>query len=544
MGRTDLKCLYIGEKPRLYLGILEVINTFGFNLRVKKINSHRKDIINALSSSDQGVGIVFISDQASFPLSKLSDLIWQFSPDTIVVILTDKIPSVSFNKPLNNIVFSRLNVTKVNRDSQLFLGSLIHISQLRRDFRKCKRLLGVSEKRCQWLVDTSKEAIAYVSRDMHLYSNTVYADLFGVETLNGLHTVSLQDLIVEDEYSLFKDFVEAQFGLSQSLLLSMKKSNGEQFRARVIAVPSVFKGKKCTQLWVKNTSDRNDSHEENKKYSIHKMESLMNQQKLKRQAVYSKNDENEEIVKEVTTSLEVLKGVIRRKEVTITAKKLVDLKAKKSTELKSRTNYLLSLKSPVSLKNGIEKLLFYPASDQNNYEQSIFWDKVKYVRLLQFLRNKNIKNQRFIIRLSANSACDKNFSSWLISNLKKNSSNTSNLTFLFPVGLDKDQRVRALSFIKRLRCLNCEIALEGFSVSPESLTMLRKATPDMVYLSDAWVKSIEGNDSLEKALASFVRQIESRGIKVIAPCGQSESIKRLFILSGASFCQEKVSNTG
>jgi len=88
--------------------------------------------------------------------------------------------------------------------------------------------------------------------------------------------------------------------------------------------------------------------------------------------------------------------------------------------------------------------------------------------------------------------------------------------------------------------ISANLGLDEFSLTKDSIAMLRQAKPDYVRLSPSWIKSIEGNESREIALASFIRQVESKKIKVIAPCGVSESIRRLFTLSGVSFCQEIV----
>jgi EAL domain-containing protein (putative c-di-GMP-specific phosphodiesterase class I) len=74
--------------------------------------------------------------------------------------------------------------------------------------------------------------------------------------------------------------------------------------------------------------------------------------------------------------------------------------------------------------------------------------------------------------------------------------------------------------------------------------MLKHIKPDYVRLSLHWVKQIEGNTKREIALASLIRQLEAKGIKVIAPCGFSMEMRKLFALSGASFCQERIIKNG
>lgn len=526
----DLQCLFIGRKPLLYRGLLKIINEFDCNLRVKKVGEQKQEIINVLKNSKGSIGIVFISDQTSLPLYTLSDLIWQYSPETIVIILTKKVPSVFFKNPLNSIVLARLNIKEISHESQLFLGSLLQITQLKKGFRQCKRLLGVSEKRCQWLVDSSSEAIAYISRDLHLYANSTYLELFEVDSIQQLRSLAVQELFGKDEYILFKHLNNNQNNLPKSLLTTMKKCNGATIRARVMTIPSVLKGELCFQLWVRPLEDYVNSKDNVDESSIRKMESLMIQQERKRQTP----NEVKENSNNRTTSLDVLKGVIKRKEVKLSAQKLVSMQIH-GVDI---DHYIISLKTPVSLKKGIEKLLFYPVTEQSSIVQTVFWDKVKLVRLLQFLSTRKRLNKSLIIRLNTVSLSNKAFVRWFVSSFEKIVGVVPNVIFMLSIiPTNKNQSPK---FISELRELNSKVCLDDFSVTKDSVAMLRQAKPDYIRLSSTWVNSIEGNESREIALASFIRQVESKRIKVIAPCGVSKSIRRLLILTGVSFCQEIV----
>ena len=127
----------------------------------------------------------------------------------------------------------------------------------------------------------------------------------------------------------------------------------------------------------------------------------------------------------------------------------------------------------------------------------------------------------------------------LIPNIKKLGKNASHLIFLIPCQPDSQERRLSFRLIKQLKLCGCKIALDEFRVSREHLTALKYIKPEYVRLSLPWVRQIEGTEQHEVSLGSLVRQLELRKIKVIAPCGFSRDMKKLFALSGASFCQEK-----
>lgn len=549
MGKIDLQCLLIGEKPKLYASLLDSLKELDLNLQVKQVNTDKNKLKLALKKI-RGAGLVFISDEVPFSLVELSDLIWQYSSDVIVVILTEKTASTSFKKPFNNTHFTRLHFKKGSKETRLFLDHQIQTVQLKQDFRRCKRLLGVSEKRCQWLVDSSKEAVAYISRDMHLYANKVYLKLFNIESIQDLHSTPVKEFLVENEVDLFKSFINNQLKkhkLSRTLVLSMRKRNGEVFRASIVAIPSVFKGKKCIQLWIHPLKKHQNKNEESDKTTAELMNEIMSPNNVVQQEKNPfdvlKTKKKQKNKRAVTPAM-VLKGIVKRKEISISAKKLVAMKKNEGNYDLDKGHHMLSLKVPVVQKKGIDDLLFDSATTESQTKQAIFWDKVKLTRLLQIIIQKKARNINLLVRISDVSASHKEFAEWLLPGLKTLGVRTSNITILFPSQLNEKQRKQAASFIKKLRLHNCKIALDDFSASKQSLSMLKHVSPDYVRLSLPWVKMIEGNNSREIALGSLIRQLEARQIRVIAPCGFSLDMRKLFSLSGASFCQESATKSG
>jgi len=526
MGKKDLQCLFIGEQSKIYDDLLIALKGFSLNIQAKLVNADKKSVVRGLKKL-QVASLVFISDKVDFSVETLSDLVWQYAPDTIVVIVTTKTISTPLKKPFNNTQFSKLHFKKGSDATNLHLQYLIEAVQIKWDFRRCKRLLGVSEKRCQWLVDSSNEAIAFISRDLHLYANTSYLGLFDINSIHELPAIAVSDLIVDDEYELFKSFVKKQtlrHNMNRSSLLSLRKTNGTVFRANIHIIPSVFKGNKCLQLWVHPLNQFEMNRIEDEKLT---------------QNIIEQTNTNKVFKDKKITPASILRGIIKRKEATISAQKLVDMKPNENKYKRTSTHYLLSLKVPVAQRAGIDDLLFESGGIDLEEKRQIFWDKVKITRLLQILINKKSLDVNLFIRLSEASLTDVSFAEWVLPGLNKIGDKTSHLIFLLPAELSQNQAPVFIKFVKALRQLNCKIALDDFSVSTRSLGLLKHIRPEYVRLSLAWVKQIEGNDERELALGSFIRQIEAKNIKVIAPCAFSADMRKLFALSGVSFCQER-----
>jgi PAS domain-containing protein len=535
MGKNDLQCLFIGEQSKVYNDLLIALKSFGLNLQVKLVDTDKKSVARGLKKL-KVASLVFISDEVSFSVETLSDLVWRYASDTIVVIITEKTISTSLKKPFNNTQFSKLHFDKASDITNLQLQYLIEAVQIKWDFRRCKRLLGISEKRCQWLMDSSTEAIAFISRDLHLYANTSYLGLFNINSIHELPALSVSELIVDDEYKIFKSFVKKQIlrhDMNRSLVLSLRKTNGRIFRANIHVIPSVFKGNKCMQLWVRPLN----------KFELNQMEAGQIEEEKSHAIPFERVNTDKILNKTKATPASILRGIIKRKEATISAQKLVDMKPNENRHQKGVFNHMLSLKVPVAQRAGIDDLLFESGGIGLDESRQIFWDKVKLTRLLQILIKKKNVDMNLFVRLTEASLLNESFAEWFLPGLKRIGDKASRLTFLLPSELSQNNARQFISFVEALRKSNCKIALDDFTVSERSLRLLKHVRPEYVRLSLAWVKQIEGNSERELALGSFIRQIEAKNVKIIAPCSFSADMRKLFALSGVSFCQERTLKT-
>jgi len=568
----DIQCLFIGQQSKLYSSLVRSLCQFDLNVRVKLVDAEKDRVLYALKKL-KGAGLVFISDDVQFSLEVLSDLIWQYAPDAVAVVLTTdqsnsdngdntaktakSTNAISSDKAINKR-FSRLHFKSDSDKTQLFLQCLIQTVRFKAEFRRCKRLLGISEKRCLWLVGSSQEAIAYITKDLHLYANASYLSLFNADSTEKLRSIPIQELIEGNEYLVFKQFLESQLrhcDVNRSLVITMKKTNGESFRANIHLVPAVYKGKKCLQFWVGKV----DSF---KKPEVYPEINLLNEEKAKKEGakqdksvVKNSNSDNSQrnegkgiipnpfsVLKERTT-LEtskldpsiILIELLKNREATLAAQKLVKLQ--KTEEIVD--HHFLSLVIDKEQKKGVNNLLFEPQSEASLRQQVIFWDKVKYSRLFQVIRNKTKLDAFLLIGLSIESATDNNFTNWFFSEVAKLGAKSSRLIILLPSKLKNEEKKQVVNFSKKLKSQRCKIALDNYSISKSSVILLKAIRPDYVRLSIEWIKQLEGNDRREISLGSAIRQLESNNIKVIAPCGLSSHMRKNFALTGVSFCQEK-----
>ena len=68
----------------------------------------------------------------------------------------------------------------------------------RRNRRSIEVHLREAEKRCQLLLDSSKDAIAYINDGMHIYANSSYMDFLGYDDIDELICIPVLDTLTPD----------------------------------------------------------------------------------------------------------------------------------------------------------------------------------------------------------------------------------------------------------------------------------------------------------------------------------------------------------
>lgn len=127
----------------------------------------------------------------------------------------------------------------------------------RRARRSAELALREAEKRCQLLLESSVDAIAYVHDGMHIYANRAYLELFGYEDVEELEGMPMIDLIASCDQGEFKSFLKNYQSLQGSAELACGgiRADGSNFKARMHFSPASYDGEPCIQAVIRAESD-------------------------------------------------------------------------------------------------------------------------------------------------------------------------------------------------------------------------------------------------------------------------------------------------
>lgn len=127
----------------------------------------------------------------------------------------------------------------------------MEVLRLRRRAAKTEIMLNDAESRCDGLMDSARDAIAFVHEGAHVYINPAYLSLFGYasrEEVEGLPIMNMVPKKGRDDFKkLFRRFSRGKAEPGQ-LEMTCLKADGDEFEALVELLPANVQGEPCAQV--------------------------------------------------------------------------------------------------------------------------------------------------------------------------------------------------------------------------------------------------------------------------------------------------------
>ena len=123
----------------------------------------------------------------------------------------------------------------------------------RRRLRSLESELNEAEKRTSSLLDSSKDAIAYIHDGMHVYVNGAYLEFFECDDIEEMEVTPFLDLVVKKEVQSAKNLIkEIASGKvpEDDLNMVFKTSSGKEVDAVITLNKATFDGEPCVQFLI------------------------------------------------------------------------------------------------------------------------------------------------------------------------------------------------------------------------------------------------------------------------------------------------------
>ena len=126
--------------------------------------------------------------------------------------------------------------------------------QTRRAVRKLEVSLRESEKRCNALLDSSRDPIAYVHEGMHVYANKAYLEMFKIEEYAEIEGATFLDMLAGKDVNVFRDVLK-QISRGEKppekLNLRAQRTDGSTFDAVMELSEASVENEPCTQIVIR-----------------------------------------------------------------------------------------------------------------------------------------------------------------------------------------------------------------------------------------------------------------------------------------------------
>ena len=198
----------------------------------------------------QAVDLVLAAQAASgVTLAEVLECIKASGKDLPVVVVVDQVDDAALTQALA----AGVRGIALRHQPQHLLG-VIRTEwsdlEVRRALRRLEAQVRETERRCDTLIESSRDPIAYVHEGMHIRANQAYLEMFGFESFEDIEGMSLLDLVAPQHVEGFKQLLK---GMSKGepppprYELQARDMEGNVFPAVMEFTQASYEGEHCLQ---------------------------------------------------------------------------------------------------------------------------------------------------------------------------------------------------------------------------------------------------------------------------------------------------------
>ncbi len=191
------------------------------------------------------------------PLAKILELVRTKDPELPIIVATDDYDEQHVLAALRQGVSNVISKASPEHLQMVVIRETVNLLHSR-ELSSARSMLTETDRRCQALLGSSRDAIAYAHEGMHIYANPAYLELFGFAGFDELEGVPLMDMVIPDDQGRLKEFLR-EFSRGETdqhdLELTGLLPDGAHFSARMTFAPAAYDGEPCTQITIRDETD-------------------------------------------------------------------------------------------------------------------------------------------------------------------------------------------------------------------------------------------------------------------------------------------------
>ncbi|MBA2237145.1 MAG: EAL domain-containing protein, partial [Lysobacter sp.] len=247
-NEVTLRLLIVDDSVEAAEAIISSLRNSG--IAVRPIRPDGEEELGAMLSSHSPDLLIAARDAKSVPLERVMNLVDTSGKDLPVLVLVD---SIDDERLLEVTTMGLRGVLLRNRNAQIEHTVRAEWTDLlaRRALRLLESQVRETERRCDALIESSRDPIAYVHEGMHIRANPAYLEMFGYESFEDLEGMSLLDMIAPQHVDGFKQLLK-QLSKGEAppprFDTEARTLDGNQFPAVMEFMAASYEGEHCQQL--------------------------------------------------------------------------------------------------------------------------------------------------------------------------------------------------------------------------------------------------------------------------------------------------------
>lgn len=265
MSNTDtFRLLVLHHSPQETERMISMLNSAGYPNRAQHVTS--LEALEKLLEEQMWDLMIAHNDSSSPTPIEAIKQIRRLNRDVPVILITEE---HDMRQLVDGLKMGASDVVTVDEDQHLLLVIDRELAnrEHRRERRQADRKFKESERRCQQLLDSSRDGIAYVQDGLMLYANESFAERFGYEDKDDIECMPLIDMIADSDQDKVKTFLK-QFMLKGDeaegtrLEANAVQEDGTPFKAVIEVANAIYEDEPCMQFMMRAALQTNEEMEE------------------------------------------------------------------------------------------------------------------------------------------------------------------------------------------------------------------------------------------------------------------------------------------
>ena len=215
-----------------------------------------EDLQDALTEYEWDL-IISVAQVGEFTAAQVCEIVSGSKQDIPVIVLVSKLDGKFIAELLSagaDVVIPSGNDACL----QVAVGRELKNLATRRHSKHLEQLYKETQKHNKMLLESSRDAIAYVHDGMHIYANQSYLKMFAYNSMEELEGMPIMDLVTLDDQSKFKDFMREFMSNEQNedcqIEIGGLKGNNKRFELSMEVSHAIYESERCIQVIVRDRS--------------------------------------------------------------------------------------------------------------------------------------------------------------------------------------------------------------------------------------------------------------------------------------------------